>query len=141
MRLTHLADGAAFASYIRLVDILSTFYTEGRIKRVGGGGGDHRSRSATFAARERERNVVELCLRGATFEQVGRQLNIERSTAYQGLAGECSSGCPRPTVETLRKTQSERLQRMRGKLWTEIAGRAARTIRSKVIAPSPELPQ
>jgi DNA-binding CsgD family transcriptional regulator len=27
--------------------------------------------------------VVELCLRGATFEQIGRQLNIDRSTAYK----------------------------------------------------------
>jgi len=105
---------------------------------VSGGGGDHRSRSATFAARECERNVVELCLRGAAFEQVGRQLNIERSTAYKAWQ-RVLKRLPTADVETLRKAQSERLQRMRGKLWTEIAGRADPNNPSKVIAPSPEL--
>jgi len=105
---------------------------------VSGSGGDHRSRSATFAARERERNVVELCLRGATFEQVGRQLNIERSTAYKAWQ-RVLKRLPTADVETLRKAQSERLQRMRRKLWTEIAGRADPSNPSKVNAPSPEL--
>ena len=103
-----------------------------------GGGGDHSSRSATFATRERERNVVELCLRGATFEQIGRQLNIDRSTAYKAWQ-RALKRLPSADVETLRKTQSERLQRMRGKVWTEIAGRADPNNPSKVIAPSPEL--
>jgi hypothetical protein len=105
---------------------------------VPGGGGDHSSRSATFAARERERNGVELCLRGATFEQIGRQLNIERSTAYKAWQ-RALKRLPNADVETLRKAQSERLQRMRGKLWTEIAGRADPSNLSKVIAPNPFL--
>jgi DNA-binding CsgD family transcriptional regulator len=72
------------------------------------GGGDHSSRTATFAARERERNVVELCPRGATFEQIGRQLNIERSTAYKAWQ-RALKRMPTADVETLRKAQSERL--------------------------------
>jgi hypothetical protein len=43
---------------------------------------------------------------------------------------------PTADVDSLCKAQSERLQQMRGKLWTEIAGRADP---SKVFAPSPEL--
>jgi hypothetical protein len=31
---------------------------------------------------------------------------------------------PTADVDSLRKAQSERIQQMRGKLWTEIAGRA-----------------
>jgi hypothetical protein len=46
---------------------------------------------------------------------------------------------PTAEVETLREAQSERLQRMRGKVWTEIAGRADPSNPSTVIAPSPEL--
>ena len=102
------------------------------------GGGDHSSRSATFAARERERNVVELCLRGATFEQSADNSTIDRSTAYKAWQ-RALKRLPSADVETLRKTQSERLQRMRGKVWTEIAGRADPNNPSKVIAPSPEL--
>jgi hypothetical protein len=82
--------------------------------------------------------VVELYLRGATFEQIGRQLNIDRSTAYKAWQRTLKR-TPTADVETLRKAQSERLQRMRGKLWTEIAGRADPSNPSKVIAPSPEL--
>ncbi len=103
-----------------------------------GGGGDHSSRAATLAARERERNVVELCLRGATFEQIGRQLNMDRSTAYKAW-DRALKRLPKADVEALRKAQSERLQRMRGKVWTEIAGRADPRDPTKVVAPSPEL--
>jgi DNA-binding NarL/FixJ family response regulator len=92
------------------------------------GGGDHSSRAATLAARERERNVVELCLRGATFDQIGRQFNIDRSTAYKAW-DRALKRLPKADVEALRKAQGERLQRMRGKLWTEIAG-ARRSERS-----------
>ena len=121
-----------FAQWTRSQD----WVLEGLI--VPRGGGDHSSRSATFAARERERNVVELCLRGATFEQIGRQLNIDRSTAYKAWQ-RALKRLPAADVEALRKAQSERLQRMRGKLWTEIAGRADPNNPSNVIAPSPEL--
>ena len=91
-----------------------------------------------MAARERERNVVELCLRGATFEQIGRQLNMDRSTAYKAW-DRALKRLPKADVEALRKAQSERLQRMRGKVWTEIAGRADPRDPTKVVAPSPEL--
>ncbi len=39
----------------------------------------------------------------------------------------------------MRKVQGERLQRMRGKVWSEMAGRADPGDPTKVIAPSPEM--
>ena len=108
------------------------------VMRMPGGGGDHSSRTAIFAARERERNVVELYLRGATFEQIGRQLNVDRSTACKAWQ-RALKRLPKPDVEAMRTAQGERLQRMRGKVWTEIAGRADPADPTKVIPPGPQL--
>ena len=85
-----------------------------------GGGGDRSSRKATLAARERERTIVELWLRGATFEQIGQKLGIDRSTAYKAR-DRVLKRLPKADIEALRKAQGERLQRMRGKVWSELS--------------------
>jgi len=105
---------------------------------VPGGGGDHSSRAATFAARERERNVVELCLRGATFEQIGRQLNIDRSTAYKAW-DRALKRLPKADVEAMRKMESERIRDLRFRIWNELAGRPDPNDPAKTVRPEPGL--
>jgi hypothetical protein len=102
------------------------------------GGGDHSSRAATLAARERERNVVELCLRGATFEQIGRQLNIDRSTAYKAW-GRALKRLPKADVEAMRKMESERIRDLRFRVWNELAGRPDPNDPAKTVRPEPGL--
>jgi DNA-binding NarL/FixJ family response regulator len=48
-------------------------------------GGDHTSREATVAARDRERQVLSLYIRGVNFVQIGRQLGVEESTARKAF--------------------------------------------------------
>jgi hypothetical protein len=64
-----------------------------------------------------------------TFEQIGHQLNAERSTAYKAWE-RALKRLPKANVEALRKA-GRRLQRLRGKALTEIAGRADPAIRPK----------
>ena len=74
-----------------------------------------------MAARERERTIVELWLRGATFDQIGQKLGIDRSTAYRSPRSRVLKRLPKADIEALRKAQGERLQRMRGKVWSELS--------------------
>jgi DNA-binding NarL/FixJ family response regulator len=103
-----------------------------------GGGGDHSSRRAIFEARERERKIVELVLRGATYEQVGRQLNIHPSTVCKAWQ-RAMTRLPKSDIEAMRTMQSERLQRLRGKAWSEMSGRTDPTDPTRIIPLSPEL--
>lgn len=98
-----------------------------------GGGGDHKSARATFDARAREANVVQLHLRGITFEQIGQQLGIDRSTASKAW-DRAIERLPAADVEAMRKAQGERIELMRQKVWGAISGR--RDANGQVVLPS-----
>jgi DNA-binding CsgD family transcriptional regulator len=98
-----------------------------------GGGGDHKSGRATFDARAREMNVLQLHLRGVTFEQIGQQLGIDKSTAAKAWH-RVLKRLPAADVEAMRKAQGERIDLMRQKIWAEISGR--RDASGKVVPPT-----
>jgi hypothetical protein len=98
-----------------------------------GGGGDHSSRGAIAAARERERQVVQLAIRGLNWGEIARQLGMgDESTARKAFE-RAVKRIPKKDVEMLRTLQSERLNDARRRVYSELAGRQERV-------PDPEHP-
>jgi hypothetical protein len=78
-------------------------------------GGDTRSSVATLRAAERERQVLELRLRGAPFEDIAAQLGFSISgafRAYQRALGRT----PESPLALKRKEHQQRLDRIRTRL-------------------------
>jgi hypothetical protein len=69
------------------------------------GGGDRTSRGAKFATAERDRNAAELYLRGATFEQIARQLGFDRTSAQRAWQ-RVLKRTPVVDIEAMRKAQA-----------------------------------
>jgi hypothetical protein len=88
-----------------------------------GGGGDHSSRRAIVAARERERQVVQLVIRGLTWGEIARQLGMGDESTARKAFNRAIKRFPPADVELLRKLQSERLRELRLHLFAELAGR------------------
>ena len=88
-----------------------------------GGGGDHSSRGAIVAARERERQVVQLVIRGLTWGEIARQLGMGDESTARKAFNRAIKRFPPADVELLRKLQSERLNDARRRVYTELAGR------------------
>lgn len=99
-------------------------------------GGDYTSRAATVAVRERERQVLSLYIRGVNFIQIGRQLQIDESTARKAF-NRLVKRLPKADVELLRKLETERIADMRQRLWSEMAGRPDPADPTKTIRPDP----
>jgi hypothetical protein len=97
-----------------------------------GGGGDHSSRAATIAVRERERNIVALYVRGGSFAQIARQLGADESTVRKAWH-RALKRLPKPDVDAMRLMASERIAAMRQKIWGELAGRPDPNDRTKTI--------
>jgi DNA-binding CsgD family transcriptional regulator len=89
---------------------------------MSGGGGDHKSSRATFEARAREAKIVQLRLRGASFEQIGQKLGINKSTATKAWH-RVLRRLPAADLEELRKAQGERITLLLQKAWGEFSGR------------------
>jgi hypothetical protein len=88
-----------------------------------GGGGDHSSRGAIVAARERERQVVQLAIRGLGWGEIARQLGMGDESTARKAFNRAIKRFPPADVELLRKLQSERLNDSRRRLYSELAGR------------------
>ena len=88
-----------------------------------GGGGDHSSRGAIVAARERERQVVQLVIRGLAWGEIARQLGMGDESTARKAFNRAIKRIPAKDVELLRKLQSERLNDARRRVYTELAGR------------------
>ena len=100
-------------------------------------GGDHTSNAATVAARERERQVVQLYARGANFVAIGRQLGVDESTARKAF-NRAVKRIPKADVETLRKLETERIADLRQRLWNDLAGKADPADPKKTLRPEGE---
>jgi DNA-binding CsgD family transcriptional regulator len=85
-------------------------------------GGNRVSPEAILQARERERQVVQLFLRGLSWMEIGRQLAVNESTVRKAF-DRAVKRIPPKDVELLRKLQSERLNDARRRVYTELAGR------------------
>jgi FixJ family two-component response regulator len=85
-------------------------------------GGNRKSHEAIVQARERERQVLELFLRGLNWAQIGRQLGMSDRGAMKAF-DRAFKRLPAKDVEKLRALQSERLNDARRRVYTELAGR------------------
>jgi hypothetical protein len=88
-----------------------------------GGGGDHSSRGAIVAIRERERQVVQAVIRGLTFGEIARQLGMGDESTARKAFNRAIKRFPPSDVELLRKLQSERLNDARRRIYSGLAGR------------------
>jgi hypothetical protein len=73
-------------------------------------------------AAERRRQVMQLRLRGLTFEAIGKELGISRHLAYKHY-GRALRLIPAASVDQLRKLQSERITDAYRRIYMELAGR------------------
>jgi FixJ family two-component response regulator len=79
-----------------------------------GGGGDHSSRRAIVATRERERQVVQLVIRGLAWREIARQLGMGDESTARKAFNRAIKRIPAKDVDLLRKLQSERETRPSG---------------------------
>ena len=86
-------------------------------------GGNRKSREVVLAARERERQVIQLYIRGATFAQIAQQLGLGGESGARMAWNRALKRLPAADVEAMRKLSEERIQQMRQKIWSEMAGR------------------
>jgi hypothetical protein len=87
------------------------------------GGGDRRSREAIVAAHERERNVVQLFIRGLGWAEIAQQLRLKGESGARAAFDRAAKRIPKKDVELLRKLSSERLNDARRRVYIELAGR------------------
>jgi hypothetical protein len=87
------------------------------------GGGNHSSREMIVQARERERQVVQLFIRGLTWLEIARQLGYGEESGARKAFARAVKRIPPKDVEVLRKLQSERMTDSRRRIYSELAGR------------------
>jgi FixJ family two-component response regulator len=86
-------------------------------------GGNRLSPEAILLARERERQVLQLFIRRLTFTEIAKQLGLADHTSTRRVFERAAKRIPKKDLELLRKLQSERLDAMRRRIFTELAGR------------------
>jgi hypothetical protein len=84
-------------------------------------GGDRHSREAKVAARERQ--VVQLYIRGLTWGEIARQLSLNGESGARMAFNRAIKRIPPADVELLRKLEGERISDLRRRIWSEFAGR------------------
>jgi hypothetical protein len=81
-------------------------------------GGDRHSRGAILRTRERERQALELWLRGTTCQQIADSgIGITTASGVAKAVKRTLRAIPEKAAEEARHAMSERLQRMRFKAW------------------------
>jgi hypothetical protein len=81
-------------------------------------GGDRHSRGAILRTRERERQALELWLRGTTCQQIAEAgIGIMTASGVAKAVKRTLRAIPQKAAEEARQAMVERLQRMRFKAW------------------------
>jgi hypothetical protein len=81
-------------------------------------GGDRHSRGAILRTRERERQALELWLRGTTCQQIADSgIGITTASGVAKAVKRTLRAIPVKAAEEARQAMAERLQRMRFKAW------------------------
>jgi hypothetical protein len=88
------------------------------------------------AAAERQRQVMQLRIRGITFEAIGRQLGCSRIIAFK-VYRKALRAIPKADVDEYRKLEAERIADLRQRIWSELAGRPDPNDPTKTIRPDP----
>jgi hypothetical protein len=100
-------------------------------------GGNRRSREARVKALERERNVVQLYIRGLTWIEIARQLGLETEGGARHVFDRAVGRMPPGDIELMRKMEGERITDLRRRIWSELAGRPDPADPTKTIRPDP----
>jgi hypothetical protein len=95
------------------------------------------SPEARIAAAERQRQVVQMRIRGVPFEAIGKQLGISGVAAHK-LYNKALKMTPKADIEEMRKIEAERLADLRQRLWTDLAGKPDPIDPSRTIRPTGE---
>jgi len=83
-------------------------------------GGDHKSRSAQYQARENEQRALALWLKGATFEQVAAAgFGITTASGAWRAVRRALARIPKKEADQAREAQLARLQALRLLLWNQ----------------------
>lgn len=81
-------------------------------------GGDRHSRGAILRTRERERQALELWLRGTTCQQIADSgIGIMTASGVTKAVKRALRAIPEKAAQEARQAMAERLQRMRFKAW------------------------
>jgi hypothetical protein len=81
--------------------------------------------------------VVQLRIRGLTFEAIGKRLNLTRQAAHL-LYKRALNLTPKADVEEMRKLEAERIADLRQRIWSELAGRPDPADPNRTLRPDPE---
>jgi hypothetical protein len=87
-------------------------------------------------AAERQRQVLQLRLRGLSFDAIGKQLGCSQQIAFK-VYRKALRAIVHPAVDELRKLEAERIADLRQRIWSELAGRPDPVDSQKTIRPDP----
>src|SRR5580700_2718967 len=87
-------------------------------------------------AAERQRQVLQLRLRGLSFDAIGKQLGCSQQIAFK-VYRKALRAIVHPAVGELRKLEAERIADLRQRIWSELAGRPDPKNPSQTIRPDP----
>src|SRR5258708_6676583 len=86
-------------------------------------------------AAERQRQVLQLRLRGLSFDAIGKQLGCSQQIAFK-VYRKALRAIVHPAVDELRKLEAERIADLRQRMWFELAGRRDPVDPQKTIRPA-----
>jgi hypothetical protein len=87
-------------------------------------------------AAERQRQVLQLKLRGLSFDSIGKQIGCSQQIAFK-VYRKALRAIVHPAVDELRKLEAERIADLRQRIWSELAGRPDPDDPQKIIRPDP----
>jgi hypothetical protein len=87
---------------------------------------------------ERAREIIDMRIRGVTFEVIGKSLGITRARAHK-IYQDYLQKIPRGAIEELRKIELERIADLPVRLWAEMNGRPDPKDPSIIRKPSPKV--
>ena len=87
-------------------------------------------------AAERQQRVLQLRIRGLSFDAIGKQLGCSAQIAFK-VYRKALRAIVHPAVEELRALEAERIADLRQRIWSELAGRADPNDPQKTIRPDP----
>ena len=89
-------------------------------------------------AAERQRAVMQLRIRGLSFDAIGKQIGCSQHIAFK-VYRKALRAIVHPAVEEFRKLEAERIADLRQRIWSEMAGRPDPNDPTKTIRPDPGL--
>jgi hypothetical protein len=90
---------------------------------AGGHGGNRSDPASVLQARERERQVLQLFLRGLSWVEIAKQLGFAKESGARHAFDRAAKRFPKKDLELAINLSKERLNDARRRVYTELAGR------------------